>query len=57
MAIGQKLEDCGITTLAAIGAALGMLTRHQWRKGDVARFQAAPTRRKPAADRNWGSSL
>jgi hypothetical protein len=57
MAIGQKLEDCSITTLAAIGAALGMLTRHQWREGDVARLQAAPTRRKPAADRDCGRLL
>src|SRR3954462_14614520 len=49
MAIGRELEDCGITTPAAIGAALGMpaaeatslLTRPQWREGDVARLQAA----------------
>jgi hypothetical protein len=41
MAIGQELDDRGITTPAAIGAALGMpaheatklLTRHQWREG------------------------
>ncbi len=49
MAIGRELEEHGITTPAAIGAALGMpgaeavslLTRHQWREGDVARLQAA----------------
>jgi hypothetical protein len=44
MAIGRELDDRGITTPAAIGDALGMppavatklLTRHQWREGDVA---------------------
>src|SRR3954454_24034765 len=49
MLIGRELEDRGITTPAAIGDALGMppaeatslLTRHQWREGDVARLQAA----------------
>ena len=49
MAIGRELEDRGITTPAAIGAALGMpaaeatslLIRHQWREGDVALLQAA----------------
>jgi hypothetical protein len=43
MAIGRELEERGITTPAAIGAALGMptanatklLTRHQWREGNV----------------------
>ena len=52
MAIGRELEDRGITTPAAIGAALGMpaaeatklLTRHQWREGDVARLEAAAAR-------------
>ena len=52
MAIGRKLEDRGIITPAAIGEALGMpaaeatklLTRHQWREGDVARLQAAAMR-------------
>jgi hypothetical protein len=52
MAIGRELEDRGITTPAAIGAALDMpaaeatslLTRRQWREGDVARLQAAATR-------------
>ena len=52
MAIGRELEDRGIATPAAIGAALGMpaaeatslLTRHQWREGDVALLQAAAAR-------------
>jgi hypothetical protein len=52
MAIGRELEDCGITTPAAIGAALDMpaaeaaklLTRRQWREGDVALLQAAAAR-------------
>ena len=52
MAIGRELEDRGITTPAAIGAALGMpaaeatslLTRRQWREGDVALLEAAATR-------------
>jgi hypothetical protein len=52
MLIGRELEDRGITTPTAIGAALGMppaeatslLTRHQWREGDVARLQAAAMR-------------
>ena len=52
MLIGRELEDHGITTPAAIGKALGMpareatslLTRHQWREGDVALLQAAATR-------------
>lgn len=49
MAIGRELEDRGITTPAEIGAALGLpaaeatklLTRHQWREGDVALLEAA----------------
>jgi hypothetical protein len=52
MAIGRELDDRGITTPAAIGAALGMpaqeatklLTRHQWREGDVALLEAAAAR-------------
>ena len=52
MAISRELDERGITTLAAIGAALDMpaaeatslLTRHQWREGDVARLQAAAAR-------------
>ena len=52
MAIGRALEDRGITTPAAIGEALSMptaaatslLTRRQWREGDVARLQAAAAR-------------
>ncbi|MBL6079684.1 hypothetical protein JMJ56_16825 [Belnapia sp. T18] len=49
MAIGRELDERGITTPAAIAAALGMptaaatklLTRHQWREGDVALLEAA----------------
>jgi hypothetical protein len=52
MAIGQELDERGITTPAAIGEALGMeaeaahglLNRRQWRDGDVASLQAAATR-------------
>ena len=52
MLIGRELEDRGIITPAAIGEALGMpaaeatklLTRHQWRAGDVAQLPAAATR-------------
>jgi hypothetical protein len=52
MAIGRELEDRAITTPAAISAALGMLpaeafnllTRRQWREGDVALLEAAAAR-------------
>ena len=52
MAISRELDERGITTLAAIGAALDMpaaeatklLTRRQWREGDVALLQAAAAR-------------
>ena len=52
MTIGRELDDRGITTPAGIGGALGMpaaeaaklLTRHQWREGDVARLEAAAER-------------
>ena len=52
MLIGRELEDRGITTPAAVGAALGMpareatglLTRRQWREGDVALLQVAAAR-------------
>ena len=52
MLIWRELDERGITTPAAIGEALGMpaaevtrlLTRHQWREGDVARLQAAAAR-------------
>jgi hypothetical protein len=52
MAIGRELDDRGITTPAEIGAALGLsvaeatklLTRHQWREGDVALLQVAAAR-------------
>jgi hypothetical protein len=48
----RHLDDRDITTLAEIGDALGMpaaeatslLTRHQWREGDVALLQAAAAR-------------
>ena len=51
MAIGRELDERDITTPAAIGAALGMppaeatklLTRHQWREGDVEQLEAAAT--------------
>jgi hypothetical protein len=51
MAIGRELDDRGITTPAAIGEALsmpaaeatGLLTRRQWREGDVEQLQAAAT--------------
>ena len=49
MLIGRDLEERGITTPAAIGAALGLpaakaaklLRGHQRREGDVAKLQAA----------------
>ena len=52
MAIGRKLDDRDITTPAAIGEALGMpaaeatslLTRRQWREGDVALLEVAAAR-------------
>jgi predicted flap endonuclease-1-like 5' DNA nuclease len=52
MAIGHELDDRGITTPAEIGAALGMpaadaiklMTRHQWREGDVALLEAVAAR-------------
>jgi len=52
MAIGRELDERGITGPAEIGAALGMpaveatklLTRHQWREGDVALLMAAAAR-------------
>ena len=52
MAIGRELDDRSISTPAEIGAALGMppaeatklLTRHQWREGDVALLQGAAAR-------------
>jgi hypothetical protein len=50
--INTHLEDQGITTPAAIGAAaglpaaeaVGLLTRWQWRTGDVAALQAVAKR-------------
>ena len=52
IAIGHVLDNCGITTPAEIGVALGMpateaaglLTRRQWREGDVALLEAAAAR-------------
>jgi hypothetical protein len=52
MAIGQALDDRGITTPDAIGQALGMsgseavglLRRRQWREGEVAALLAAAAR-------------
>ena len=52
MAIGRELDERGIDEPAAIGAALGLpaaeaaklLTRHQWREGDVALLTAAAAR-------------
>src|SRR4051794_17002614 len=52
MAIGQDLEDRGITTPTGIGDALGMpaleaaklLARHQWRDGDIELLEAAAAR-------------
>jgi hypothetical protein len=52
MAIGRELDERGITSPAAIGEALGMpateatklLTRRQWREGDVEQLQAAAAR-------------
>ena len=49
---GTEARGITVTTPAAIGAALGMpaaeatslLTRHQWREGDVALLQAAAAR-------------
>ena len=50
--INTYLEDKGVTTPVAIGAAAGMpaaeavglLTRRQWRAGDVATLQAVAER-------------
>jgi hypothetical protein len=52
MLIFRELDDRDITTLSAIGDALGMpaveavklLRGHQWREGDVARLEAAAAR-------------
>ena len=52
MAIGRELDEREVTDPAAIGAALGLpaaeaaklLTRHQWREGDVALLTAAAAR-------------
>jgi hypothetical protein len=67
IAIWQELDARGITTPAEIGEALGMpvaeatslLTRRQWREGDVALLQAGAARlgvRVPEpASSNWPS--
>jgi DNA-binding GntR family transcriptional regulator len=52
MMISRTLDERGITAPADIGAALNMppdeavklLTRHQWRDGDVALLEAAAAR-------------
>ena len=52
MAIGHELDARDLTTPAEIGDALGMpsaeaqglLTRRQWREGDIDRLQAAAAR-------------
>ena len=52
MAIGQELDNRGITTPDAIGEVLGMpapeavklLSGRQWREGDVAALQATAAR-------------
>ena len=52
MMIGQELDARGVTTPVEIGKALEMpeaeaytlLTRRQWREGDVALLQAAAAR-------------
>ncbi|SDE47802.1 hypothetical protein [Belnapia rosea] len=52
MAIGRELDERGITTPAAVGAALGMpaaeatglLNRKQWREGAVEQLEAAAAR-------------
>jgi hypothetical protein len=52
MAIGQELDERGITDRVAIGEALGMptldatklLAAHRWREGDVALLKAAAAR-------------
>jgi hypothetical protein len=67
MAIGRELDERGITTPAGIGAVLGMppaeatklLTRHQWREGDVAVLELVAARLgvqvpEPARD-DWPS--
>jgi hypothetical protein len=54
MLIGQELDERDITTLVEIGAALGMpaakanklLTRSQWREGDVSLLKAVAARLK-----------
>ncbi|WP_157033949.1 hypothetical protein [Belnapia moabensis] len=52
MAIGRELDERGIIKPAEIGVAPGMpaaeatklLTRHQWREGDVEQLEAAAGR-------------
>ena len=63
MAIGRELDDRDITTPAAIGEALGMpaaeatslMTRRQWREGDVARLEAAAARLGVQVPGSWRS--
>ena len=52
MAIHRELDERGITTPATISAAIGipaaeaqkLITRHQWREGDVALLEAVVAR-------------
>ena len=67
MAIGRELDARGITTPAGIGEAVGMpavevtslLTRKQWREGDVALLEAMAAqlglRVAEPASGNWPS--
>src|SRR3954447_8818004 len=38
--ISTRPEDLGVTAPAVIGVAVGLLTRRQWRAGEVAALQA-----------------
>ena len=61
MAIHHELDGRGITAPANIGAALGMpaaeairlLTRRQWREGDVALLEAAAARLGVRVSEPW----
>jgi hypothetical protein len=61
MLIFRELDDRDITTLSAIGEALGMppaeavklLRSHQWREGDVALLEAAAARLELQTRGRW----
>jgi len=61
MLIDRELEERGITTPADIGKALGMpaaeatklLTRRQWREGDVALLEGAAARLELQTRGRW----